>query len=100
MALLHRSLALALAGRVDFNPATDTLTAPDGTLVRLAAPVGEVLPANGYEAGENTFTAPPADGTGVVVSVFRSQPPQVVSDATRIALNTRFIHLILQKHKM
>ena len=62
-------LALALAGRLDFNPATDTLTAPDGTLVRLAAPVGEVLPANGYEAGENTFTAPPADGTGVAVSV-------------------------------
>ena len=62
-------LALALAGRLDFNPTTDTLTAPDGTLVRLAAPVGEVLPANGYEAGENTFTAPPADGTGVVVSV-------------------------------
>ena len=62
-------LALALAGRLDFNPATDTLTAPDGTLVRLAAPVGEVLPANGYEAGENTFTAPPADGTGVMVSV-------------------------------
>ena len=62
-------LALALAGRLDFNPATDTLTAPDGTLVRLQAPVGEVLPANGYEAGENTFTAPPADGTGVVVSV-------------------------------
>ena len=62
-------LALALAGRLDFNPATDTLTAPDGTLVRLAAPVGEVLPANGYEAGENTFTAPPADVTGVVVSV-------------------------------
>ena len=62
-------LALALAGRLDFNPATDTLTAPDGTLVRLAAPVGEVLPAKGYAAGENTFTAPPADGTGVVVSV-------------------------------
>ncbi len=62
-------LALALAGRLDFNPATDTLTAPDGTLVRLAAPVGEVLPADGYDAGENTFTAPPADGTGVVVSV-------------------------------
>ena len=62
-------LALALADRLDFNPATDTLTAPDGTLVRLAAPVGEVLPANGYEAGENTFTAPPADVTGVVVSV-------------------------------
>jgi len=62
-------LALALAGRLDFNPATDALTAPDGTLVRLAAPVGEVLPAKGYDPGVDTFTAPPADGTGVVVSV-------------------------------
>jgi aconitate hydratase len=62
-------LALALAGRLDFNPATDALTAPDGTLVRLAAPVGEVLPAKGYDPGVDTFTAPPADGRGVVVSV-------------------------------
>ncbi|MGA1699233.1 MAG: aconitase family protein, partial [Ilumatobacteraceae bacterium] len=62
-------LALALAGRLDFNPATDTLTAPDGTTVRLNAPVGEVLPEQGYDPGANTFTAPPADGSGVTVSV-------------------------------
>jgi len=62
-------LALALAGRLDFNPTTDTIVAPDGREVRLAAPVGQVLPAKGYEAGVNTFTAPPADGSGVVVSV-------------------------------
>ncbi|MFM8969264.1 MAG: aconitase family protein, partial [Actinomycetota bacterium] len=42
-------LALALAGRLDFNPATDSLTAPDGRAVRLQAPVGEVLPAKGYD---------------------------------------------------
>ena len=62
-------MALALAGRLDFDPTTDTLTAPDGTEVRLDAPVGEVLPARGYDPGENTFTAPPADGTGVEVIV-------------------------------
>ncbi|MFZ9913687.1 MAG: aconitate hydratase, partial [Ilumatobacteraceae bacterium] len=62
-------LALALAGRLDFNPITDSLTAPDGSVVKLDAPVGEVLPAKGYDAGENTFTAPPADGSGVVVEV-------------------------------
>ena len=62
-------LALALAGRLDFNPATDTLTAADGTMVRLQAPVGEVLPAKGYDPGVDTFTAPPADGSGVQVAV-------------------------------
>jgi aconitate hydratase len=62
-------IALALAGRLDFDPTTDTLTAPDGTEVLLEAPVGEVLPDRGYDPGENTFTAPPADGTSVVVEV-------------------------------
>jgi aconitate hydratase len=62
-------IALALSGRLDFNPMTDTLTAPDGTQVTLAPPTGEVLPAKGYDPGEDTFTPPPADGSGVVVEV-------------------------------
>ncbi|CAB4588023.1 MAG: aconitate hydratase [Actinobacteria bacterium] len=62
-------VALALAGRLDFDPTTDTLTAPDGTEVRLEPPVGEVLPDRGYDPGQNTFTAPPADGSSVVVEV-------------------------------
>src|SRR4051812_14043242 len=60
-------MALALAGRLDFDPTTDTLTAPDGTEVTLEAPVGEVLPERGYDPGQDTFTAPPADGSGVDV---------------------------------
>ncbi|MEI7753655.1 MAG: aconitate hydratase [Actinomycetota bacterium] len=62
-------IALALAGRLDFDPTTDTITNADGIEVKLNAPVGEVLPANGYDPGTNTFTAPPADGSGVVVEV-------------------------------
>ena len=62
-------MAVALSGRLDFDPTVDTITAPDGTQVRLEAPVGEVLPSNGYDAGSNTFTAPPADGTGISVAV-------------------------------
>ena len=37
--------------------------------LRLDAPVGEVLPARGYDKGSNTFTAPPADGSKVTVAV-------------------------------
>ena len=62
-------VALALAGRLDFDPSTDTITAPDGSEVALDAPVGEVLPDRGYDPGQNTFTPPPADGSGVVVEV-------------------------------
>ena len=62
-------VALALAGRLDFDPTTDTITAPDGTEVLLDPPVGQVLPDAGYDPGENTFVAPPADGSSVVVEV-------------------------------
>ena len=72
-------VALALAGRLDFDPTTDTITAPDGSEVLLDAPVGEVLPDRGYDAGQNTFTAPPADGSGVVVEVSVKQAARIVA---------------------
>ncbi|MGA0918377.1 MAG: aconitate hydratase [Ilumatobacteraceae bacterium] len=62
-------MAIALSGRLDFDPVTDTITAPDGTEVRLDAPIGEVLPSAGYDPGEDTFTPPPADSSSVSVEV-------------------------------
>ncbi len=62
-------IAIALAGRLDFDPAVDTITAPDGSEVLLDAPVGEILPARGYDPGADTFIAPPQDGSGVRVDV-------------------------------
>ncbi len=54
---------------MDFDPTTDTIEAPDGTQVKLNAPTGEVLPAKGYDAGNDTFIAPPADGSHIEVIV-------------------------------
>lgn len=62
-------MAIALSGKLDFDPSTDTITAPDGTEVRLDAPVGEIIPAKGYDPGVDTFTPPPADGSNIVVEV-------------------------------
>ncbi len=62
-------MAIALSGRLDFDPTTDTITAPDGTEVRLDAPVGQILPDAGFDPGEDTFTPPPADGAGVPIAV-------------------------------
>jgi aconitate hydratase len=62
-------VALALAGRLDFDPRTDTLTNDAGEAVRLEVPVGEELPAKGFESGEAGFISPPADGSGISVQV-------------------------------
>ena len=62
-------VGIALSGRLDFDPTVDAIEAPDGTQVTLDPPVGEVLPSRGYDPGENTFTAPPEDGSGVEVEV-------------------------------
>ncbi|MFM7870127.1 MAG: aconitase family protein, partial [Actinomycetota bacterium] len=62
-------MAIALAGRLDFDPTVDTISAPDGSEVRLEAPIGQVLPERGYDPGTNTFTPPPADGSSVTVAV-------------------------------
>ncbi|HTH06854.1 MAG TPA: aconitase family protein, partial [Ilumatobacteraceae bacterium] len=62
-------IAYALAGTLDFNPLTDTLTNDEGQQVKLDPPVGEVLPAKGYDPGESGFLAPPDDGGSVQVVV-------------------------------
>ncbi len=54
-------VAYALAGTLDFDPLTDAIPTEDGGEVRLEAPVGEELPAAGFDAGESGFLAPPDD---------------------------------------
>ncbi|MBW3657768.1 MAG: aconitate hydratase [Actinobacteria bacterium] len=60
-------VAMALAGRLDFDPTRDTIEGPDGEVVRLSEPVGEELPSGGYVEGVDVFV-PPA-GSGVEVQI-------------------------------
>ncbi|MBK9178515.1 MAG: aconitate hydratase [Acidimicrobiales bacterium] len=62
-------VALALAGTLDFDPARGTLTNEAGEEVRLDPPVGEMLPARGFDPGQSGFVAPPADGSTITVGV-------------------------------
>ena len=62
-------MALALAGTVDFDPLSDTLTNNKGEEVSLSVPVGIELPPEGFDPGQDTFVAPPADGSAVQVKV-------------------------------
>ena len=59
----------AISGDLTFNPMTDTLKNKDGKDVKLDAPVGEELPAKGFEVKDAGYLAPAADGSGVTVAV-------------------------------
>lgn len=61
--------AIAISGRLDFNPITDTLTNKNGEQVKLDPPVGEELPSKGFAVEDNGYQAPAADGSSVVVKV-------------------------------
>jgi len=63
------TVALTMAGSLDFNPLTDTLTAEDGSELSLSDPFGDGLPVRGFDPGEDTYQAPPADGSAVAVDV-------------------------------
>merc|ERR1711934_407425 len=60
--------AFAISGKLTFNPLVDTLTAADGSEFKLSAPSGEELPEK-FDPGEDTFQAPPADGSDLSVNV-------------------------------
>jgi aconitate hydratase len=61
--------ALAIAGRLDFNPITDALINDNGQEVKLTAPYGDELPKRGFAVEDNGFQAPAADGSGVQILV-------------------------------
>ncbi len=52
-------VALALAGRLDFDPRRDTLTGADGRAFKLAPPTGRPLPQRGMASSFAGFVAPP-----------------------------------------
>jgi len=64
--------AIAFAGRLDFNPLSDTLTNDKGAQVKFSEPTGWELPPKGFEVEENGYEAPLPDGSAVVVSVSES----------------------------
>lgn len=61
--------ALALAGRLSFNPLTDTLSNDKGEAVKLQPPTGDELPANGFDPGEKGYVAPARDGSDIEVKI-------------------------------
>merc|ERR1712168_1564677 len=52
------TVAIAMAGTLDFNPLTDGLPAADGSDLKLSNPYGDCLPADGFNPGEDAYQHP------------------------------------------
>ena len=61
--------ALAIAGDLNFNPLTDTLTNDKGEQVKLDPPTGFELPPTGFAVEDAGYQAPAEDGSNVEVKV-------------------------------
>ncbi len=62
-------MAIALSGRLDFNPITDTLTNSENQEIKLDPPIGDELPKNGFSVEENGYVEPPEDGSTIEIKV-------------------------------
>ncbi|MEE9372716.1 MAG: aconitate hydratase [Saprospiraceae bacterium] len=61
--------AIALSGKLGFNPLTDTITNENGEEVKLDPPKGYELPPRGFDVKDRGYNAPKEDGSNVEVSV-------------------------------
>ncbi|MAV79102.1 MAG: aconitate hydratase [Flavobacteriaceae bacterium TMED171] len=61
--------AVAISGRLDFNPITDSLLNEEGEAVMLDAPRGLELPPKGFDVEENGYISPESNGSLVEVVV-------------------------------
>ncbi|MEO0573206.1 MAG: aconitate hydratase, partial [Bacteroidota bacterium] len=77
--------AIAISGRLDFNPITDRLINEDGEEVMLDEPRGYELPPEGFDVEDAGYLAPREDGSEVEVIVS--------PDSQRLQLLAPFIPL-------
>ena len=61
--------AIAIAGRLDFDPTKDTLINENGQEVKLDPPVGVELPSDGFDCEDSGYIEPKKDGSDVIISV-------------------------------
>jgi len=74
--------AVAISGRLDFNPLTDSLINQEGEEVTLDPPTGMELPPKGFDVEDNGYLAPVEDGSNVQV--------EVKEDSERLQILTPF----------
>ena len=91
--------AIAISGRLDFNPLTDTLINENGDEVLLDEPTGWELPPNGFEVKDNGYLEPIADGSNIEVVVNPdSERLELLTPFTPIGRDISGAKLLIKAH--
>ena len=91
--------AIAISGRLDFDPTKDTLTNKDGEEVRLDEPTGFELPPRGFDVEDAGYQAPEEDGSGVnVVVAENSERLQLLTPFTPLGNQINGAKLLIKAH--
>ena len=91
--------AIAIAGKLDFDPTKDTLTNENGDEVMLDPPVGVELPSKGFDCEDSGYVEPEEDGTYVNVSVNpKSERLQLLDPFIPIGREIHDARLLIKAH--
>jgi aconitate hydratase len=91
--------AVAIAGRLDFNPMTDKLINENGVEVMLDEPTGWELPPKGFEVKDDGYLAPEEDGRHVEISVNKeSERLQLLEPFTPLGNTLDGLKLLIKAH--
>ena len=91
--------AIAIAGRLDFDPVKDALINENGQEVMLDPPVGIELPSDGFDCEDSGYIEPRRDGSDVIVSVNpKSDRLQLLEPFTPIGREINNARLLIKAH--
>ncbi len=91
--------AVTIAGRLDFNPMTDSLINENGEEVMLDEPTGWELPPKGFEVKDDGYLAPEEDGSHVDVVVKEdSERLELLTPFTPLGNDLSGVKLLIKAH--
>ncbi len=91
--------AIAIAGKLDFDPTKDTLINENGEEVMLDPPIGIELPSNGFDCEDSGYIEPQEDGSNVVINVNpKSERLQLLEPFIPIGREIKDARLLIKAH--
>jgi aconitate hydratase len=91
--------AIAIAGKLDFDPTKDTLVNEDGKEVMLDPPVGIELPKDGFDCEDSGYIEPVVDGSFLEINVdAKSERLQLLTPFKPIGRVIKDARLLIKAH--